>query len=1185
MRCGVTVLAAAVIVLGVGCGGKSDPPTYRIGGTVSGLPASASLVLRNNGGDDLTVTANGAFAFATRLLSGAAYAVTVQAPPAEWACTVTGGMGTVSGADVTGVAVACAPTTYAIGGTVSGLPAAASLVLRNNGGDDLTVSANGPFTFAGRLASGAAYAVTVQAAPAGQTCTVAHGAGTVAGADVASVAVACVPTTYAIGGTVSGLPASTSLVLRNNGGDDLTVSADGAFAFATRLPSGAAYEVAVQAAPAEWTCTVTGGTGTVSGADVAGVAVTCVATTYAVGGVLAGLPASTSLVLRNNGGDDLTVSANGPFTFAGRLASGAAYAVTVQAAPAGQTCTVADGAGTVAGADVTSVAVACVPTTYAIGGTVSGLPASTSLVLRNNGGDDLAVSANGPFAFATRLPSGAAYAITLQATPAGQVCTIAGASGTVAGAAVTSVAVTCVGVVVQSWQAPTSWGARWPDGPTMVQHAHFSDTGIVNDKGPSFSFVGGVEPAPFRLDGFGLPERTIYGGGPFPAETVNYQAPGADVLDLRGDMLVCAVVKPDFDPVDPQHEAPIFAKGVGNSTQDIAGGGWVLMQMLDSFCFHYEYLDGTGATHTTMAFTPTVFANQDVFGEGTNPIGPGIRKASPLNPSYLVVCAGRAGDQISIAVNSFPDAHHVVGLAGSSGTPIPGPYALDAATVLPATIGGYAIPSSAIVPLPPQVVSPTANHVFEGRVYETAVWAEPATEANLRAKLALMQGLPPGASYTRNREASYLDGSGRLHTTYRNGPRIDPARGLLFGLQGWNRVSYWQNGDFNVGVPMVYAAGEDLTLWTKNGAAMVTKDASVRPPGDSTTGTSRVMLPAGDSVSLLLDNPLANPNPPPTNPNAPRPPSWDDSGPIQGQLWLRVPAATSGTLRVRKTRPAPSTPTADHQDIDLGSLAPGTWTRVALTALTADGTWPFTAAVPDAGTLYLENVGGGAVTFNAWGVHLTQIGGGRSNYDPGPVMYDWGTNNDVNDAGGSLRNVDVLQLPPVPASTAATGFCLSVDAQMPSGLPWAAPFNWARTALTWASDAVDATGAPVATVQLYVDGNNFGPTPGQLCLTTSGVTSPVTCAPLPAAWDTDGLGHNVKACVSSAGQVRLYDGDTGSQLGGGASVPAASVPDLAAGRLLVGNSDVRRVYAAMPWHGYVSRAAVCRDIGDLAACR
>ena len=64
-------------------------------------------------------------------------------------------------------------------------------------------------------------------------------------------------------------------------------------------------------------------------------------------------------MLQDNGGDDLSVSANGPFNFATKLAGGAAYNVTVKTNPSGQTCSVANGSGTIAAADVTNVAVSC----------------------------------------------------------------------------------------------------------------------------------------------------------------------------------------------------------------------------------------------------------------------------------------------------------------------------------------------------------------------------------------------------------------------------------------------------------------------------------------------------------------------------------------------------------------------------------------------------------------------------------------------------------------------------------------------------------------------------------------------------------------------------------------------------------------------------------------------------------
>ena len=81
--------------------------TVTIGGTVTGL-SGTGLVLQNNGGDNLTVTASGTFTFKTAVKSGAAYAVTVLTQPSTPSqnCVVTSGNGTAS-ANVTSVAVTC----------------------------------------------------------------------------------------------------------------------------------------------------------------------------------------------------------------------------------------------------------------------------------------------------------------------------------------------------------------------------------------------------------------------------------------------------------------------------------------------------------------------------------------------------------------------------------------------------------------------------------------------------------------------------------------------------------------------------------------------------------------------------------------------------------------------------------------------------------------------------------------------------------------------------------------------------------------------------------------------------------------------------------------------------------------------------------------------------------------------
>src|SRR5207237_214862 len=156
----------------------------------------------------LVIAGNGAFAFTTPMENGASYALTVKTQPSlpTQVCSVVNGTGTAGLDDVRNVQVSCSTTAFRVGGTVTGL-AGSGLVLQNNAGDDLAISANGSFTFATPIASGATFAVTVVSQPAlpTQTCTVAGGTGTVGGGNVTSVAINCTTNGYMIGGTISGL--------------------------------------------------------------------------------------------------------------------------------------------------------------------------------------------------------------------------------------------------------------------------------------------------------------------------------------------------------------------------------------------------------------------------------------------------------------------------------------------------------------------------------------------------------------------------------------------------------------------------------------------------------------------------------------------------------------------------------------------------------------------------------------------------------------------------------------------------------------------------------------------------------------------------------------------------------------------------------------------------------------------
>ena len=187
-------------------------------------------------------------------------------------------------------------------------------------------------------------------------------------------------------------------------------------------------------------------------------------TTFSVGGSVAGLT-GTGLALQNNATDTLSIAADGPFTFVTELADTAPYAVTVSTQPTGQTCSVTNGSGVIAAADVTNVAVTCVDDvvpTYSVGGTVSGLTGA-GLALQNNAADTLPVAADGPFTFVTELADGAAYAVTVSTQPTGQTCSVTDGSGTIATADVTNVAVTCVDDVVPpaTPAAPIPAASQW----------------------------------------------------------------------------------------------------------------------------------------------------------------------------------------------------------------------------------------------------------------------------------------------------------------------------------------------------------------------------------------------------------------------------------------------------------------------------------------------------------------------------------------------------------------------------------------------------------------------------------------------------------------------------------------------------------------------------------------------------
>jgi NHL repeat len=164
-------------------------------------------------------------------------------------------------------------------------------------------------------------------------------------------------------------------------------------------------------------------------------------TRYQLGGSVSGLSAS-GLVL-GNGTDTVTVtSGSTSFAMPTAVPPGTAYAIGVQTQPSGQTCSVANGSGTMPAADMLNAVVTCAANAYSLGGGVSGLT-TTGLVLAN-GADTIAVPANATsFTLPAAVASSSSWAVTVQTQPSGQSCSVTNGSGQMGAANVTNVSVSC----------------------------------------------------------------------------------------------------------------------------------------------------------------------------------------------------------------------------------------------------------------------------------------------------------------------------------------------------------------------------------------------------------------------------------------------------------------------------------------------------------------------------------------------------------------------------------------------------------------------------------------------------------------------------------------------------------------------------------------------------------------------
>jgi hypothetical protein len=242
-----------------------SPISFTVGGSIKGLTASG-LVLLNNDGDFLSVAPNSrSFQFQQPVAYDSSYRVTVATQPKGMACVLSNESGSHVTSNITSIKARCSTKTFLI------IPSA---------GVHGTISPNKLQTvlYGGSLAFTAkphmGYGVKAWTVDGR---TVQMGGTSFALSNITAnhaVGVSFSNNSYTIGGTITGLGAS-GLVLQNNGGDTLNVASGATtFQFATPVHYGNTYSVTVLTQPANYSCTVSNGSGRVS-SNVSSVSIAC----------------------------------------------------------------------------------------------------------------------------------------------------------------------------------------------------------------------------------------------------------------------------------------------------------------------------------------------------------------------------------------------------------------------------------------------------------------------------------------------------------------------------------------------------------------------------------------------------------------------------------------------------------------------------------------------------------------------------------------------------------------------------------------------------------------------------------------------------------------------------------------------------------------------------------------------
>lgn len=386
-RCVITGRAAGRMPAGGATVEVTCFQRHPLGGVAQGLApgvvAQLALVSLDERGvvevDTLDVAADGPFAFAPGVLAGGEWSAQVLQQPRGQRCTLEPAEGVMGSAPDSSLTLTCADLpVHTLRVSVAGLRGAGGLVLRERASDqEITVDASGSAAFPELIQAGEPYdlAILQQPTTPAQLCTFDGAqAGVMPDADHVGARITCAPSpTFAVTATVVGLEGAGLRVSFNDGLEILDVprpviqSDPSQITFTRRLLRGEPYRVTVVQQPntPQQLCQVYQGEGVIDASDTTDMQVLCRRVSsnasYALRGTVTGLFGQDLVLINGFGTERVEIDENGAFAFPTTVADGSDYRVTVDRQPRepAQRCRVFNGSGTVRGADITDLQVAC----------------------------------------------------------------------------------------------------------------------------------------------------------------------------------------------------------------------------------------------------------------------------------------------------------------------------------------------------------------------------------------------------------------------------------------------------------------------------------------------------------------------------------------------------------------------------------------------------------------------------------------------------------------------------------------------------------------------------------------------------------------------------------------------------------------------------------------------------------